>query len=150
MVAEVASACGYQQIAFLDDRPADGVVGTITELEAKAPGYDAVIVAIGNNKVRAEIQGRLEAIGANVVSIVHPTAYVSPTAVVAVGSVIEPKAIVNTHSTIGRGCIISVGSIVDHDAIVEDFVHINAGAICTAGSRIETGQKLEAGEVRFA
>jgi len=147
VVAEVAAACGYQRVDFLDDRLVEGVVGTIEEIEAKASKYDSVIVAIGNNKIRAQIQARLEAIEANITTLIHPTAYISPSATVCVGTVIEPKAIVNAHSSIGKGCIISVGSIVDHDVMIENFVHINAGAICKAGSHIESGRKLEAGEI---
>ena len=147
VVAEVAAACGYQKIDFLDDRPAEGVIGTLEEIEAKASKYDSVIVAIGNNKVRKDIQGRLERMGAGVATLIHPTAYISPSAGVDIGTVIEPKAIVNAHSSIGKGCIISVGSIVDHDVAVGDFAHINAGAICKAGSHIEAGRKLEAGEI---
>ena len=147
VVAEIAEACGYDTVAFLDDRPGDGVVGTIDQMGTVVGNYDSVIVAIGNNKIRAVIQSCLEEIGATVATLIHPTAYVSPRAVIGTGSVIEPKAIVNVHTEIGKGCIISVGSIVDHDVVVEDFAHINAGAICKAGSRIETGRKLDAGEV---
>lgn len=147
VVAEVAAACGYQKIDFLDDRPAEGVVGSIAGLESNAIRYDDVIVAIGNNKIRAKIQERLEAIGASIATLIHPSAYISPSATVCIGSVIEPKAIVNVNSLIGKGCIISVGSIVDHDVVVEDFAHINAGAVCKAGSHIEANRKIEAGEV---
>lgn len=93
MAAEVAAACGYQQIDFLDDCPADGVIGTIEETETKAPRYDAVFVAIGNNKVRTEKQGRLEKKGASVAVLIQPTACISSTATIGIGSAIEPKAL---------------------------------------------------------
>ncbi|MDD7331040.1 MAG: hypothetical protein PUG52_08465 [Absicoccus porci] len=61
--------------------------------------------------------------------------------------IVEPKAIVNTHSSIDAGSIISVGAIIDHDVCIGTCCHINAGAIIMAGSCIESYQKLDAGEV---
>lgn len=60
---------------------------------------------------------------------------------------VEPLAIVNTNSVIGKGCIVSVGAIVDHDTVLEDCVHVNAKAIVKTGAHVEENRKLEAGEV---
>ena len=79
--------------------------------------------------------------------LIHPTAYISPSAKIEKGTIVEPKALVNANSLIKRGSIISVGAIVDHDVLVNECCHVNAGAICKAGSNIEDCRKLEAGEV---
>lgn len=149
VVKEIAVACGYEPeaIAFLDDN-VPSAVGKINEASSLAPNYDGVIIAIGDNSLRRDITEKLECLEViNIVTLIHPTAYVSPSAVVGKGTVIEPNASVNAHSIIGSGCIISVGAIVDHDSSVEDFSHINAGVICMAGSKVKKLTKVNAGEI---
>jgi len=46
------------------------------------------------------------------VSVVHPRAFVSPSASIGAGRVIMPGAIVNARSMIGNHCIINSGAIV--------------------------------------
>ncbi len=144
--AEVAAACGYSA-AFLDDAPGEDVIGRLADFERFIGRFDTFFVGIGNNSMREDLQIRLEKAGIEIATLIHPAAYVSPSASIAPGTVVAPGAIVNTHSRIARGCILSAGAIVDHDAVVEDFAHINAGSICKGGARIEHGRKLEAGEV---
>ena len=149
VVKEIAIACGYEAeaIAFLDDK-ATSAVGKINEAPYLAPNYDGVIIAIGNNALRRDIAEKLERFeGINIVTLIHPTAFVSPSVIIGKGTVIEPNAIVNAHSKIGEGCIISVGAIVDHDCSVGYFSHINAGAICMAGSKVKKLSKVNAGEI---
>jgi len=144
VVAEIAVVCGYddRSIAFLDDNSPDAI-GVVKDMELYAPRYDNVFVAIGNNVARQQISEQLCQIeGVELVTLIHPTAYVSPSATVGLGTVIEPKAVVNTHSRIGQGCIISVGTIVDHDCVIGDFCHINAGMICGAGCRVEALSRI--------
>ena len=149
VVKEIAIACGYepQAIAFLDDN-APNVAGKINDAPYLAPNYDGVIIAIGDNGLRQDITEKLKHFeGINIITLIHPTAYVSPSAVIGKGTVVEPKAVINANSKIGEGCIISVGTIVDHDSSVGYFSHINAGAICMAGSKVEALTKINAGEI---
>lgn len=146
VVKEVAEALGYDNIAFLDDNSV-GAIGRIVESKNYIDEYKDAFVGIGNNKFRGELIARLEQEGFNIPILIHPTAYISKTAVIEKGTVIEPKAIVNANSKIGKGCIISVGAIVDHDVVLENCVHVNAGAICKAGSFVARETKLEAGQV---
>lgn len=146
VVAEVARACGYDTIAFLDDQ-APEAIGTIRDLERFADRYEHVFIGIGSNPLRAQLYARAEAAGYTVPVLIHPTAYVSPSARIEAGTVVEPKAIVNANTLIKIGTIVSVGAIVDHDVLVEPFSHINAGAIVKAGAKVPSGTKLEAGQV---
>lgn len=146
VVKEVAEAVGYDKIAFLDDNSAEAV-GKIADSKQFVQEYQAAFVGIGNNKFRNELLQRLEQEGYEIPILLHPTAYISKTAVIGKGTVVEPKAIVNANSRVGLGCIISVGAIVDHDVVLEDCVHVNAGAICKAGSRIKAFIKVDTGEI---
>lgn len=136
----------YEKIDYLDDN-SDKAIGKISELETIAKDYDEVFCCIGNNKVRGELFEKAMTVGLTVPVLIHPSAYISPSAVIKAGTIVEPKAIVNTNSIIEKGCIISVGAIIDHDVRVEQYSHVNAGAICKAGSHIDKERKLEAGEV---
>ena len=109
--------------------------------------YEEVFCCIGNNQFRKELLEKAERLEMTVPALVHPTAYISPSAVVKAGTVVEPGAIINSNSVIEEGCIISPGAIVDHNVTIGKYCHINAGAICKAGAVIPAGTKLDAGEI---
>lgn len=153
VVREVAlslrSAAGdpvYSQVDFLDDA-APGVVGTLKDVASVGLRYDEVFVGIGNNKLRRTLQQQLQALGFLVPVLVDPRAYVSPSAILKAGCIVEPMALVNAHTVLEEGCLVSVGAIVDHDVVMGAFSHVNAGAICKAGSRLESGRRVETGEI---
>ena len=148
VVAEVAAACGYDNISFLDDN-SEEAIGKINEMKAFCSQFANAFVGIGNNQFRNKMIKELLEIGYEVPVLLHPTAYVSKTAKISAGTVVEPLAIANTNSVIGKGCIVSVGAIVDHDTVLEDCVHVNAGAIVKSGAHVEENRKLEAGEIIF-
>ena len=140
VVAEAAAACGYT-VAFLDDKPGAGVVGTFEDASTIAPQYDGVIISIGDNKGRQVLMEQIS----NPITLIHPQAYVSPSAEIGVGSVILPGAVIHTNAKIGCGCIISIGALIDHDAEIGDYCHINTGAVISAGTKVLRGTKVTAG-----
>jgi len=147
VVKEVAEATGmFEKIDFVDDNSTEAV-GKIEDLQELREKYEAAFVGVGNNKLRRELLLRLEEYGYRIPTLIHPTAYVSGSATIMPGTIVEPKAIVNAYSQVGVGCIISVGAIVDHDVVLETCVHVNAGTICKAGSIVTMETKLEAGQV---
>lgn len=145
VVYEMAQSLGYERIDFLDDNY-DDAIGKIDEIEQFLE-YKNAFCGIGNNQFRGVIIDRLRKAGYELPCLIHPTAYVSVSAVIGDGTVIEPKAIVNANSFIDVGGIISVGAIIDHNAEIGKCAHINAGAIVKAGGKITAYTKLDAGEV---
>lgn len=146
VVKEVAEATKvYDEMIFLDDN-SNLALGNINSVVNYSKDND-VFCAIGNNEKREEILQMVKKLNYNIPTLIHPTAYVSPTAIIEEGVVVEPMAIINTNSLVKKGSIISVGAIVDHDVVIEAYSHINSGSICKAGSRIKAKQKLESGEV---
>ena len=140
VVAEIAEACGFH-CAFLDDRQDEGVIGSLDDIERYAAQYDGVIVSIGNNEIRKKISDNIH----NIFTLIHPRAYVSPSASIGAGSIILPGTTINTNVTIGKGCIISIGALIDHDVVIGDYCHINTGAIIEAGCIVPSGMKVNAG-----
>lgn len=146
VVREVAEACGYDDIIFVDDRDLKAA-GTTDDLEKLRTAYPCGIVAIGNNTVREKLQSRLLELGYEVPVLIHPTAYVSPSAQLAAGTVVEPKAVINTNAVIGEGAIISIGALVDHDTRIGKYAHVNTGAIVKSFGKVEDHVRIDAGNI---
>jgi sugar O-acyltransferase (sialic acid O-acetyltransferase NeuD family) len=145
VVAETALATGrFSRIAFLDDRctgPAQlpdqlgwPVIGPFdAALDPKIrQQFPAALVAIGNAAVRLQWLQRLAAAGYELPVVIHPTAWVSPSSKLGVGTVVFAQAAIQAQAVIGSGAILNTGSSVDHDAQLGDAVHICPGA-CLAG-----------------
>lgn len=125
VVANIAMLNGYDDIVFLDDSPSVSVAGPVKDFN-KYLSADFV-VAIGNNKIRKDIQQQLELEHANFVSLIHPRAVVSSDIKIGSGSVVMAGAVINPGAIIGNGVIINTCSSVDHDCMIADFVHISVG-----------------------
>ena len=148
-VADLAAQLGiYSKIAFLDDGQSGGnILGTCSEFEVFADGDTQMYPAFGNNATRMYWLDRLHAAGISVPVLVHPRAYVSPTASIGMGSVVLPMAVVNTGVRVADGCIVNIGALIDHDSVLEDGDHLAPGAIVKAENRIPAGSKIESGMV---
>ena len=148
-VADVAAQTGmYERIYFLDDNSqAEDVIGKCADFPAHTEQDILFYPAFGNNEGRLLWLKRLTENGCQIATIIHPTAYVSPTARIAEGNVILPHAIVNTDCEINIGCIVNCGAIVDHGCVLEEGVHVCPGAVVKAENRIPRLMKIEAGQV---
>lgn len=148
-VADVAVQTGaYETILFLDDNSqAEDVIGKCAEFINHTDENTIFYPAFGNNEGRVSWLKRLTENGCKVATIVHPTAYVSPTVRMAEGNAVLPHAIVNTGCEVKAGCIINCGAIVDHGCVLEEGVHVCLGAIVKAENRILQCMKIEAGEI---
>ena len=96
-----------------------------------------IILGIGNLQLRKEI---LESKG-DVIPFInhflaHPTAFVSPSAVVNRGTWIGPLALIHAHAHLGEHCIINSGAVVDHDVRIGNNVHVAPGAVLCGQVRI--------------
>lgn len=146
VVAETAEACGYSNIEFIDDNN-EKAIGKICDIAKFQERFEEAFVGIGNNIFREKMMDKLLELGYRIPVLIHPTAYVSVSAKVFEGTIIEPRAIINAHSIIERGNIISVGSIVDHDSYLGKYVHLNSGAIVPSMSTVPDMTKINYGEV---
>jgi len=149
-IADVARQLNcYDKIAFLDDTKAgsSGVLGTCGEFLEFADEHTEVYPAFGNNTARMNWLENLQQNGILVPTLVHPSAYVSPTATLEAGVTVLPKAVVNTGVTVKQGCIINIGALIDHDTVVEEGCHLAPGAIVKAENRIPAMSKIDSGTV---
>lgn len=142
-VEDVAVQLGYS-VHFLDDSLVDDPLDSFTNYIASDTYF---IPAFGNNEFRMKWLNVLQNSGANLATLIHPTAYISPTATIHPGTVILPHAIVNTNVVIEKGCIINLGAMIDHGCVIEEGCHICLGAIVKGENRVARLTKIEAGEV---
>jgi sugar O-acyltransferase (sialic acid O-acetyltransferase NeuD family) len=135
VIADIALLLGYTDVVFFDDAwPSKSsvgrwsVVGTTETLFSAMADFDAVIVGIGDNRIRLEKHALLAISGAPLVTLVHPAAVVSNFAQIGIGAVICAGAIVNVDAALGAAVVVNTGATVDHDCRLADGVHIAPGA----------------------
>lgn len=147
VVKEVAEAMNrYNRIDFLDDN-SELAIGKCDEYMSYRDTYTYAFVAFGSNELRSKWNEKLREAGFEIPTLIHPTAYVSPTVDIELGVVVLPKAAINSNAVIKQGSIIGMGSLIDHDVDIDEFSHINTGAIVKANSQVESYSKIEAGVV---
>jgi len=146
VMAEVAEACGeWKQIAFLDDRYASlngklrwPVLDAIRHANRFVSTYSHVAVAVGDSALRLGWLTMLDSHGFLTPSLIHPTAWVSPSAVLGDGCVVMANATVQADVHMGKGCIVNSGASVDHDCNLADGVHICPGV--SLGGDVNVGK----------
>lgn len=62
-------------------------------------------------------------------TVVHPSAFISPTARLASGVFIGPGAIVHSRARVGAHAIINSGAIVEHDCTIGENTHLAPGSV---------------------
>ncbi len=142
VVQETARSAGWHVLGLVDPSPPEHV-RTLQALPADA----AVIVAVGDNDVRAQIYERLKAAGRNFASVIHPQAVISPSASIGSGVFIAELCAVRTNSSLGDGVVLQAGSIVSHDCSVHDFASLGPNAACASKSVVSSGTALGVGAV---
>lgn len=143
LVYEIAESLEcFNNIDFLDDQKAEGTVGDFGAAESLNGSYDAAIVAIGNATLRLSLTERLRSYGYVIPTLVHKKAYVSPSAKLGDGCVIEPMAVIQTKAEVGNCCFVSAGAVVNHNATVCDGCHIDCNATVPARGVVPIGTKI--------
>jgi len=136
VIAEVAEAMhNWQGIAFLDDRFASlngtlrwPVLDSIRHANRFVSDYSDVAVAVGDSAMRLGWLSMLAAHGFQVPVLMHPSAWLSPSATLGAGSVVMANATIQADARLGQGCIVNTGASVDHDCKLGDGVHVCPGA----------------------
>lgn len=86
-----------------------------------------IIVGVGDGR-RGALSDAVIARGGTLAVVIHPSAVVSATATIGVGSVISAGVIVQMDAQVGRYCTLNTACTVDHDNVLEDGVNIAPGA----------------------
>ena len=141
VIHDLAWACGYRGVAFVDDAPAaEFVCGSpvLRPNDERMRDYTHFIVTIGDNRVRACCFEAALRRGLEAALLIHPSAVVSSSAVVGLGTMALPLVVVGAGASVGENCILNTGCMVEHDSKVWDHVHISPGAIIGGEVTVET------------
>ena len=146
---EIAESMGcFERIAFVDDqakKTPNGlpVIGTSSGLEQLRKEFSYVIVAIGNASVRLRLLEQVEQqYGFQVETLISPHAYISPTARIAGGCIVEPMAVVHAQVALDAGCIVSAGAVINHAAKCGKAVHVDCNAVVAGNTAVPSGTKV--------
>ena len=96
-------------------------------------------VAIGDNRIRQQLNIEAMEQGKQPLTVMHTNASVSPSACLGSGSFVAAKVVISAEAKIEEGCIINHGSIVDHDCRIGAYSHIAPNA--TLGGGVDVGRR---------
>lgn len=127
VVAETAEACGYTEVAFLDQIwPEKTMNAHWPVVGVPEPDRVPMFCAVGKNNTREQLFEELSLNESP--TLVHPNASVSRYVNIGAGTLVVAGSVVNADVSIGRGVILNTGCSVDHDCRIADFAHISPGA----------------------
>lgn len=155
VVIEILLAAGWRVEGYTDaaGRPGDGFAGVpwLGDDEALPAALSRGIrhahVALGDNALRGRLLEKVEALGFAPGNAVHPSAVVSPTAVLGRGVALMAGAILNAAVSLGDGSIVNTGATVDHDGRIGRCVHIAPGSHLAGTVTVEDGALIGVGSI---
>lgn len=95
---------------------------------------EPLIIAITDNTIRRNLSLRVRHPIAP--PLIHPRAYVSPSAELEAGVVVLAGAVVHSQARIGAHTIINSGAIVEHFTEIGAFCHLSPGVIAACRSKV--------------
>jgi sugar O-acyltransferase (sialic acid O-acetyltransferase NeuD family) len=117
-------------------------------LTADSLGDESFLCVPGSPWVRSAIAAEALSIGLSVSpSIVHPSASLSPSFEIGIGSFIGRLVSGAADSTIGSHCQVNRSASIGHHSVLEDFVTISPGAVLLGGTVARRGSLIGAGSV---
>lgn len=133
VVLDAARSAGVAVHCFLDqaELPADQEGVRVVRLDDFLSGTTRVfyyVVAIGENRRRAELFRMLRGRGGRPFSIMHRNSVVAPNARLGAGGVCCAGSVINPRAVVGENVIVNTCASIDHDCTVGDHVHVAPGA----------------------
>lgn len=132
VVSDIAKACGYENVIFIDDGENeyptfDGIKGN---------NHIPIALGIGNNNIRAKLFEKAQNSSFEVVTLVHPSSIISHNVIIGIGTVVMPNVVINSKATIGKGVILNTSCVIEHECIINNFVHISPKVALAGNVRI--------------
>ncbi len=146
---DLVRVCGtYRLVGIIDDGLAPGssvlglpVLGGAGQLaQCFADGVRLAVNAvggIGHPEVRATVFDKLAQAGFDCPALVHPTAWVEPSARLEGGVQVLAQSYVSSEALVGFGTVINAGVVVSHDCQLGRVVNLSPGAMLAGGVILE-------------
>ena len=101
--------------------------------------------SIGDASRRRELFGRVRAAGFEIISVIHPSAIISPNAALGRGAIVFAGAVINAGAVLGDNVIVNTAAVVEHDCNIGDHAHIATGARLGASVHVGAGAHIGIG-----
>ena len=157
VVADACRALGWEVVGFMAEEgliPAspepEGKVLRVKreeKLDPKKLGTMTVALGIGNNEARAWWCEKLVRDGFELPPILHPAAWVSPSAKLAEGAFAGAGAVIQAGAIVGQAAIINSNATVEHHAEIGEGAHIGPGAVLAGLAKVGQLSMIGAGAV---
>lgn len=150
-VGDLALACGYQDLVFVEAtaQPGENFLGhaVVRHVDSIYGQGLHAFAASGDSRIRLAQCGEIAMLGWELVTLVSPSATVGVGSSIETGCFIGHHAHVGPMAKVGRGCIVNTGALVEHEAIVGDYAHISVNSTVAGRSRIGSHSMVGAGAV---
>lgn len=113
-----------------------------------AAGVSEFFVGLGgvaSNAPRCQVFERGLAHGLRPATIIHPQAWLAPSAVLGAGACVLARGLLNSRAQVGENALINCGAIVEHDCTIGRHVHVASGAVLAGGVAVGAGAHIGAG-----
>ncbi|HEX4498307.1 MAG TPA: acetyltransferase [Thermoanaerobaculia bacterium] len=153
VVIETLLAAGLRVAGYTDPAGTGTLFGGIPclgddgALSSLARSVRSAIVAVGDNALRARLARRAEELGFELASAIHPSARLSPSAILGRGLAIMANAVLNAGSVVLDNAIINTAASVDHDCRIGRTVHVAPGCRIAGYVTVEDGALIGVGSV---
>lgn len=149
VLLSLAQASGLNVIGVCDPELAEQgcdqwrgvrVLGGDEALDAFDPASVGLINGIGQlvgSTGRRKVFERLKAKGFRFPVLVHPTAWVDPSAVLNEGAQVMAGAVIQADTSVGLNSIINTQASVDHDCYLGAHVHVAPGATLCGNVQVQ-------------
>lgn len=149
VVLEAALAQGYDVAGFIDSFKPVGleilghqVLGHPDQLPAlmREHRFTGGILAVSNNLTRSIVAARVQRVAPDFqfVKVIHPRAWVSPSATVGAGTLVLTGAIVHATCVLGEHTIVNTKVSLDHESELGAFASLLPGV--TTGGAVRVGE----------
>lgn len=102
-------------------------------------------LAIEDNRSREAAAERFENV--NWVTLVHPAAWVDPSARLGAGTYIAAGVVVNAEAVLANHVIVGTGASVGHDCVVDNYAQLEPGTRLGGGVHLGRGARCGIGSV---
>lgn len=156
-VLDLLAALGsYRVVGVVDDGLGQGctvggvpvIGGTRVLADLAARGVTLAVNAVGGITAagmasRVAVFEQLVAAGLRCPSLVHPTAWVEPSAHLEPGVQVLAHAYVGSETEVGFGALVNTAAVVSHDCRLGAYVNVSPGALLAGG--VEVGLAAQFG-----
>ena len=139
VVSEIIKKKYKFKIHYFDDNKYKSKVfiqGDTNILLKNINDYKYIFIAIGDNINRKFFFTKFIKYKSKMVSLVDESANIQNGFKLNNGTIVFPRACINTNTKIGKACIINTNSVIEHDCKIGDFTHISPSSTVLGSVKI--------------